>query len=150
MADLANRLVSLLNEAMSMEYGAIFLLPQHIAQLDDENLKAELRAITEMEVEHAEKTAEMIFALGAFPKADLPTLRVETDLTRILETHIEGEQNAIGLYARAAADMPSAEMRETLDQLRKDEESHLLILQRALRRIGGDEMEPREEDRFAA
>ncbi len=137
MADVAGNLISILNEAISMEYSTIFLLPQHIAQVTDEDVKAELRSIEEMELEHAEKTAEMIFALGGVPKADLPDLEAQTDLHKILEVHIDGEKKAIGLYARAAGETPSDEMRGTLDQLRKDEEAHLLLLQRALRRLEG-------------
>jgi len=128
-------LVKTLNEAISLEYGALFLLPQHIAQVTDEETKRQLRLIMEMELEHAEKTAQMIYALGAEPKADLPQLQVRSSLREILEAHIAGERAAIDVYTRAAAQADSPEMRAMLEELRKEEEGHLRLLQRTLERV---------------
>lgn len=129
-------LIRTLNEAISLEYGALFLLPQHIAQVEDEETKRQLRLIMDMELEHAEKTAQMIYSLGAEPKADLPQLRVRSGLRPILEAHVAGEKAAISIYTRAAGqagDYP--EMRAKLEELRGEEEGHLRLLQRTLERI---------------
>jgi len=128
-------LIRTLNEAISLEYGALFLLPQHIAQVADEETKRQLRLIMEMELEHAEKTAQMIYALGAEPKADLPQLQVRSSLREILEAHIAGERAAIDVYTRAGAQAESAETRQALEELRKEEEGHLRLLQRTLDRV---------------
>jgi len=129
-------LIKTLNEAISLEYGALFLLPQHIAQVEDEETKRQLRMIMEMELEHAEKTAQMIYSLGAEPKADLPQLRVRSGLKEILEAHIAGERAAISIYTRAAGQAGGhPEMRAMLDELRREEEGHLRLLQRTLERV---------------
>ena len=135
MPDARTELIKTLNEAISLEYGALFLLPQHIAQVTEEETKRQLRLIMEMELEHAEKTAQMIYALGAEPKADLPQLQVRSSLREILEAHIAGERAAIDVYTRAAAQADRAEMRGKLDELRKEEEGHLRLLQRTLERV---------------
>ena len=135
MAEMRAELIKTLNEAISLEYGALFLLPQHIAQVTDEETKRQLRLIMEMELEHAEKTAQMIYALGAEPKADLPQLQVRSSLREILEAHIAGERAAIDVYTRAAAQADDPEMRAMLEELRKEEEGHLRLLQRTLDRV---------------
>ncbi len=135
MADARMELVKTLNEAISLEYGALFLLPQHIAQVQDEETKRQLRLIMEMELEHAEKTAQMIYALGSEPKADLPQLQVRTSLREILEAHIAGEKMAIDVYTRAAARAEEGEMRAKLEELRREEEGHLRLLERTRERV---------------
>jgi len=127
--------IRVLNEAISLEYGALFLLPQHIAQVKDEETKRQLKLIEEMELEHAEKTAQMIYQLGAEPKADLPQLRPRSNLRDILEVHIAGEKKAIDVYTRAEAAATEPEMRKMLAELRREEEGHLRLLERALARV---------------
>ena len=80
---------------MGMEYGALFLLPNYIAEVDDVELKRQLRLIVDTELEHAEKTAQMIYAMGSVPSADLPQMRIRTGLRDILESQIEAERAAI-------------------------------------------------------
>ena len=135
MADARSKLLDALNEAISLEYGALFLLPQHIAFVQDDELKRQLRLIEEMELEHAEKTAQMIYALGGEPKADLPQLRPRQSVREILEAHVEGEKKAIEIYARTAGLADSPELRAKLEEIRKEEEGHLRIVQRALARV---------------
>jgi rubrerythrin len=135
MADARSKLLDALNEAMSMEYGALFLLPQHIAFVQDDELKRQLRLIEEMELEHAEKTAQMIYALGGEPKADLPQLQAGRSVREILEAHIAGEEQSIAIYAHAAGLTDSPVLRDKLDEIRKEEEGHLRIVQRALARV---------------
>jgi rubrerythrin len=128
-------LIGLLNEAISAEYGALFLLPQHIAQLRDEETKRQLRLIQEIELEHAEKTAQMIYQLGAEPKADLPQLKARSGVREILQAHVEGERQAIEIYRRAEAACQDPEMRKALAEMRGDEEGHLRLLARLLGRV---------------
>jgi len=128
-------LISILNEAISAEYGALFLLPQHIAQIEDEETKRQLRLIQDVELEHAEKTAQMIYQLGAEPKADLPQLRPRSAIREILEAHVEGEKRAIDIYARAEARAQDPSMKKMLAELRREEEGHLRLLKRTLERV---------------
>ncbi len=128
-------LIRVLNEAISLEYGALFLLPQHIAQVKDEELKRQLRLIQDMELEHAEKTAQMIYQLGSEPKTDLPQLRPRSSIREILEAHVEGENKAIDVYTRAEASATEPGMKNMLSDLRREEEGHLRLLQRALERV---------------
>ena len=128
-------LIRILNEALGAEYGALFLLPQHIAQVDDEETKRQLKLIQDMELEHADKTAQMIFRLGAKPKADLPQLKVRSGVREILEAHVAGEKQAIDIYTRAEAKCSDPVMKQQLSDLRRDEEGHQRLLERLLGRV---------------
>ena len=78
------KLIQVLNKALGAEYGALWLLPQHMAQVQDEELQRQLRLIADVELEHAEKSAQMIYALGGEPNADLPQLQVRKGVKEIL------------------------------------------------------------------
>ncbi len=129
------QLIRILNEAMSAEYGALWLLPQHMAQLKDEELRRELKLIADVELEHAEKSAQMIYALGGEPKADLPQLRPRRGVREILEAHLQGEREAIALYTRAIEFTDDPKIRRTLEAMRRDEEGHQRLLERSLGRL---------------
>lgn len=128
-------LLRILNEALSAEYGALWLLPQHMAQLQDEELKRQLRLIADVELEHAEKSARMIYALGGVPKGDLPSLRPRDNLREILEAHVQGERESIALYKRAAEVAEDPELQRELEGMQRDEEGHQRLLERALSRL---------------
>jgi rubrerythrin len=134
---MAEDLIAILNRAMSMEYGALFLLSQHIGRAQDEDIKRLLRSVEEMELAHAEKTAGLIFSHGGVPNADLPQLRPRETVREILEVHIDGEIRAIDLYTRAAQAARDPATREILDELRGEEEEHLRMFRAALERVSG-------------
>ena len=50
------QLLKALNAALGAEYGALWLLPQHMAQVEDEELKRQLKLIADVELEHAERS----------------------------------------------------------------------------------------------
>jgi rubrerythrin len=106
-----------------------------MAQLEDEELRRQLKLIADMELEHAEKSAQMIYALGGEPNADLPQLRPRSGVREILETHLEGEKEAIALYTRLLELTDDPKLRKMIEDMRRDEEGHQRLLQRALSRL---------------
>ena len=135
MTEQRDDLIRALNTALGAEYGALWLLPQHMAQVQDEELKRQLGLIADVELEHAEKTARLIYALGGEPNADLPQLKVRKGVKEILEAHVQAERDAIAIYTNALRLTTDPEMRKTLEELRKDEEGHQRLLERALARL---------------
>lgn len=129
------RLLKALNEALGAEYGALWLLPQHMAQVEDEELKRQLKLIADVELEHAEKSAQMIYALGEEPSADLPQLKPRRGLKEILEAHVEGEREAIELWTRAIEATDDPKLKKVFEDMRRDEEGHQRLLERALARL---------------
>ena len=135
MAEKREELIQVLNEVLSAEYGALWLLPQHMGQVKDEELRRQLQLIAEVELEHAEKSAQMIYQLGGTPKADLPQLRTRSGVREILGAHLEGERESIALYERAMEVTDDPELRKMLEQMKVDEEGHQRLLERALARL---------------
>ncbi len=135
MADKREELLEALNRALGAEYGTLWLLPQHMAQIEDEELKRQLKLIADVELEHAQKSAEMIYRLGGRPNADLPNLRPRSGVKEILQAHVEGEREAIAIYERAMEAAEDPEMREMLAGMKHDEEGHQRLLERALDRL---------------
>ncbi len=135
MADGRDALLKALNEALGAEYGALWLLPQHMAQLQDEELKRQLKLIADVELEHAEKTARMIYSLGGQPNADLPQLRVRSGVKEILEAHVAGERVAIATFEKAAGLADDPGIRAQCEEMKRDEEGHQRLLERALGRL---------------
>ena len=135
MANEHAELIGILNEALSAEYGTLFLLPRHMAEIQDEETRRQLKLIGEVELEHAQKTAQMIVALGGEPTGDVPSLRPRKDMKEILEAHLQGEREAIAIYGRALAACRDPQMRKQIEELRKDEEGHQRLLERTLARV---------------
>ncbi len=125
-------LVKALNVALGAEYGALWMLPQHMAQLEDAELKRQLQLIADVELEHAEKTARLIYQLGGEPSADLPQLRVRRSAKEIVEAHLQAEREAIAIYDRAMKLADDPAMRKLLGDLKAEEEGHQRLLERAL------------------
>lgn len=128
-------LIGVLNQSLGVEYGALFLLPQHLARISDRVLQRHLRGIMEMELEHAEKTARIIIALGGQPTADMPNLRPRNSAREILKVHLAGEKRAIELYSQAAAQCPDAKLREILLELQREEEGHQRLIEADLAKL---------------
>ncbi len=136
MRDRRLELVRILDVALAVEYGALWLLPRHIEKIQDEELKRQLQLVADVEQEHADKSAAMLRALGAEPKEDLTNLRPRTTVKEILRAHIEGEKQSIVLYTRALEVAEDPDMRARLEQMKREEEGHQRLFERALARLG--------------
>ena len=130
-------LIEILNQAIEIEYGALFLMPQHIARLEDEELAAGLRDACQDELDHAETTARLIFALGGLPKGDFKLLRPVQTVKEMLQMHLDGEQRVIQIYRQAITKARRPEHKETLRRLLADEEGHQVTFKRLLDRLEG-------------
>lgn len=128
-------LVEILNQAIEIEYGALFLMPQHLARLHDDQLAASLREACGDELEHAEVTARLILSLGGLPKGDFKLLRPMSGAAEMLRYHIAGEKQVIELYKRAIAKARQPEHQKTLRKLLADEEKHEGVFSRLLKQV---------------
>jgi len=128
-------LIDILNQAIEIEYGALFLMPQHLARLQDEELAANLREACSDELEHAEVTARLILQLGGLPKGDFKLLKPMSSAAEMLRYHIEGEKRVIDLYQRALAKATMPEHQKILRKLLADEQNHQQVFTRLLGQV---------------
>lgn len=133
--DNKQELINLLNQAIEVEYGALFLLPQHLAQVDNPETVGELRAALQDEVDHAEITARLIFQLGGLPRADFKQMCPDCSLPEMLQRHLEGEERVIGLYQQALSCTDNPAMRTVLERLVADEQRHRKTFLRLLSKL---------------
>ncbi|UCH33141.1 MAG: ferritin-like domain-containing protein [Armatimonadota bacterium] len=128
-------LIQLLNQAIELEYGALFLMPQHMARLNDDELVMTLREACQDELEHAETTARLILSLGGLPTGDFKMLRPMSSAADMLRHHIDGEKRVIDLYRRAVAKAQKPEHQTILRKLIADEEAHQKVFARLLAQV---------------
>jgi bacterioferritin (cytochrome b1) len=99
-----HELISVLNEAISLEYTAAIQYNQHSMLLTgrDRRLFEELFAEHSREsLSHAKMWGERIVYLGGVPKAEVGAIRQSTDVTEMLEMDLEVERKAVEIYSRA-------------------------------------------------
>jgi bacterioferritin len=135
MAKEDRELIDLLNQAIEVEYGALFLMPQHLARLQDEELAANLREACGDELEHTEITARLILQLGGLPKGDFKLLKPMSSAAEMLRYHIDGEKRVIDLYQRAVAKTRNPKHKQILQKLLADEQKHQGAFNRLLKQV---------------
>jgi len=128
-------LQEILNEAVRAEYRTLFMLPRHLALIDDEEVRTLLKKIQKAELSHAETTLQILYDMGAEPQVKLGNPPIHKDLRKILQAHAEGERRAIRIYKRAEEKCQDPAIKEKLKSLRQDEEQHLRTLTNALDRM---------------
>ncbi len=97
-------LISVLNEAVSLEYTASIQYNQHSMLLTgrDRRLFEDLfKDHSRESLNHAKIWGDRIVYLGGVPKAEVGTIRQSTDLTEMLEMDLEIEKKAVEVYSRA-------------------------------------------------
>src|SRR5262249_888340 len=94
-------LISVLNEAVSLEYTAAIQYNQHSMLLTgrDKLLYEELFEHHAKEsLSHAKMWGDRIVYLGGVPKAELGSVQQSTDIIEMLEMDLEVEKKAVEIY----------------------------------------------------
>jgi bacterioferritin len=97
-------LISILKEAVSLEYTAAIQYNQHsvLVMGRDRRLFEEFfRDSAKEALSHAKLWGDRIVYLGGVPTAEVGTIRQATELTEMLEMDLEIEQRAVEVYTRA-------------------------------------------------
>lgn len=97
-------LISVLNEAVSLEYTAAIQYNQHSMLLSgrDRLLFEDLFKDSSREsLAHAKMWGDRIVYLGGIPKAEVGAIRQSTNLNEMLEMGLEVEKKAVEIYSRA-------------------------------------------------
>ena len=116
MSEKREDLLKTLNQALAAEYGALWLLPRHMAQVKDEQLKRELGLIAEVELEHTHEGRKS--RLGDF--YDLEFLRIGLGtLAGVPATITDAEfTDAADTYIRNLFDVCKREVDESVQSTR--------------------------------
>ena len=141
-------LISVLNEAISLEYTAAVQYNQHSMLVTgrDKLLFEDLFKDSAKEsLSHAKMWGDRIVYLGGVPKAEVGTIRQSTNVTEMLEMDLEIEKKAVEIYSRAhkvCKHEPTVYMLENhiLDEDQDVEELQKLLGQVAIAEAGSPAM----------
>lgn len=123
-------MIGLLNEALAQEHACIIRYLTHAAVVKGvfhEPVKARLTEIATDEQGHAGLLRDRIVGLGGIPTTEVREIKMATAIPEILAIDIEEEKTAITMYQSIQAKVPESEvlLRETVEQLIRDEQEHL-------------------------
>jgi rubrerythrin len=137
MTDAKQELINRLSTAGRLEYRAIVHYSRYAQEVPDPQLAQELRDIGQMEVRHSHQLMAIIINLGGLPEWELPPPPWDAGVTDILKSAIEGEREAIAQYDACLEIAQDPDLRQRLEQIRRDEHYHIERLTRLLDKLEG-------------
>ncbi len=126
----SKEMIGLLNEALAQEHACIIRYLTHAAVVKGvfhEPVKARLTEIATDEQGHAGLLRDRIVGLGGIPTTEVREIKMATAIPKIITINMEEEKAAIAMYQSIQAKVPDSEvlLRETVEQLIRDEQEHL-------------------------
>jgi len=134
-----DELISVLNEAVSLEYTAAIQYNQHSMLLTgrDRLLFEEIfQHHAKESLHHAKMWGERIVYLGGVPKAEIGAVQQSTDITEMLEMDLAVEKKAVEIYSRAHKVCKHEPTRYMLENHILDEDKDVEELQKLLGKVG--------------
>jgi len=130
--DANQELVGRLSEAGQLEYRAIIHYSRYAQEIEDPSLADELRAIGQMEVRHSHQLMAIIINLGGAPEWEFPPVPWFAGPADIINSALEGERRVIGAYDRCLEITQDPDLRQRLEQIKRDEQYHIERLEHLL------------------
>ncbi len=131
-------LISILNEAVSLEYTATIQYNQHSMLLTgrDKLLFEDLFKDSSKEsLGHAKMWGERIVYLGGVPKAEIGPIQQSMDVTEMLEMDLAVEKKAVEIYSRAHKVCKHEPTKYMLENHILDEDHNVEELQKLLKKV---------------
>ncbi len=126
----SEKLLNLLNQAISQELSAsIQYMWHHVMAIGmrSPEIRDKIRAISIVEMKHAEKIAERLDYLGGVPSTKPTPIDLGTNLEEIMQKNRTKEEGAINLYReiiKVASDEGDTTTRILFEEILSDEEDH--------------------------
>jgi bacterioferritin len=133
-----DELISVLNEALSLEYTAAVQYNQHSMLLTgrDRLLFEEMfKDHSKESLGHAKMWGDRIVYLGGIPKGEVGPIRQSSDVTEMLEMDLEIEKRAVELYSRARKVCKHEPTKYMLENHILDEDKDVEELQKVLGKV---------------
>jgi len=131
-------LISVLNEAISLEYLAVIQYNQYSTLLTGQNKLLYEHLFQESAKEslgHAKMWSDRIVYLGGIPKTKLSEIRQHIDITEMLEAALEIEKKAVEIYSRAHKVCKHEPTLYMLENQIQDEDEDVEELQKLLGKV---------------
>lgn len=128
------KVAALLNKALVMEYGDIFLYQRHTDYFGKYPGIGDLfRNFSQMETRHADTLSLEIKKLGFTPLNDFQLVDSKKGIKEIVAQHLKNEQNAIGLYTQCLKLLTDNRLTDVIDGIRVEETIHEAALAKLIK-----------------
>jgi len=127
---MSEKIIQALNDDLALELGAITQYMWHHVMatgMESPEIKNIFRAISIVEMKHAEMFAERLNYLGGTPITKPAPIIMGGDLTKMMEDDLGGERNAIRQYKehiKLAEEEGDPVTRRMLEEIVAEEEEH--------------------------
>ena len=131
----SSQIVDLLNQALKLEYSIIISMPRIASWIKDEETRDMAQILGNASVKHADTVADAISTLGGDPEWAFEAPPVGKDLVEIFEKQLDKEKIARQLHQESANLIQDGVLKLKFEQLVKDEEGHIQIVNNILTRL---------------
>ena len=130
-----DELKSVLNRALTLEYTLIIHYPRLAAMIPDEATRKLASELGSASIKHADVVANAIIRLGGKPDWSFEPFPAKVDLVDIFQTQLGKEKTALELHRQSAYLVADSALREKFEDIAKEEESHIKMVQDILERL---------------
>jgi bacterioferritin len=133
-----DELISVLNEAVSLEYTAAIQYNQHSMLLTGRDkllFEETFHHHSKESLGHAKMWGERIVYLGGIPTTEIGTIQQSTDVNEMLEMDLAVEKKAVEIYSRARKTCKHEATGYMLENHILDEDKDVEQLQKLLKKV---------------
>ena len=131
----STQVLDLLNQALKLEYSIIIHMPRIASAIKDEETRDMAITLGNASVKHADIVANAISTLGGNPEWAFEAAPVGKDLVEIFEKQLDKEKLARQLHQESASLIQDKAFKLKFEQLVRDEEGHIQIVNDILLRL---------------
>ena len=110
-------------------------MPRIASTIEDEKTREMALTLGNASIKHADTVANAINTLGGNPEWAFESIPVGKDLVEIFEKQLDKEKLALQLHQESASLIQDRNLRFKFDQLARDEEWHIQIVNDILLRL---------------
>ena len=129
------QVLDLLDRALKLEYSIIIHIPRIASSIKDEKTREMALELGNASIKHADTVANAISTLGGNPEWAFESAPVGKDLVEIFEKQLEKEELARQLHQESASLIQDRAFKLKFEQLVRDEECHIKIVNDILLRL---------------
>ena len=129
------KVLTLLNKALSMEYADVFLYQRHVDYFKNYPGLGDLfKNFSQMENKHADILSKEILRLGGEPVLNIQIPAGRKDIREIVRFHLANEEGAIEHYRRCSSLIDTDDrLKDLIDKIRIEEAIHAAALKQLLK-----------------
>ena len=131
----SSQILNLLNQTLKLEYSIIIHMPRIASNIKDEETRDMALTLGNASIKHADTVANAISALGGNPEWGFEAAPVGKDLIELFEQQLDKEKLARQLHRESTSLVQDRTLKLKFEQLARDEEEHIQIVNDVLARL---------------